>query len=87
MKHKYDVVASMGKYTDKKTGEEKYKNQKIGVIVEKDNGHLDIKLELVPVGWNGWASLYPAKMNEGQYQQAKESVQAAGGFEEDSIPF
>ena len=50
-----DVVAITGKYTDK-NGNEKNRYQKIGIVIDTKNGQM-LKLESIPVGWDGWAYL------------------------------
>jgi len=52
---KYEVVANGGTYTNK-NGEEKKRWVKCGVVMENDRG-LSLKMESVPVGWDGWAIL------------------------------
>jgi len=52
---KYDVTAVTGKYTDS-TGKEKNRYMTVGAIIETKNGPM-LKLEAVPLGWNGWAYL------------------------------
>ncbi len=64
MSKKYDVVAVTGKYTNQ-AGEEKNRYLTIGAIISTKNGHM-LKLETVPVGWDGWAYL-----NEPQAKDAK----------------
>jgi hypothetical protein len=66
---KYDVVAVTGKYTDS-NGEEKSRYMNIGAVIQTKNGFM-LKLEGVPVGWDGWAYL-----NE---PQAKEQKPASKG--------
>lgn len=56
MSKKFDVVAITGKYQDR-DGNEKNRYTNIGVVIETSKG-LSLKLESVPVGWDGWAGLY-----------------------------
>lgn len=56
---KFDVVAITGKYQDR-DGNDKNRYTNIGVVIETDKG-LSLKLEAVPVGWDGWAGLYEPK--------------------------
>lgn len=51
----YEVIATTGTYTNK-NGEEKKRWQKIGVVMQGNKG-LTLKMESVPVGWDGWATL------------------------------
>ena len=55
MSRKYEVTAITGKYTDK-NGQEKSRYQTIGAVIETKNGPM-LKLEAVPIGWDGWAYL------------------------------
>jgi len=50
----YEVIATTGTYTNK-NGEEKKRWQKIGVVMQGNKG-LTLKMESVPVGWDGWAT-------------------------------
>lgn len=94
MARKYEVTAITGKYTDN-SGQEKNRYQTIGAVIEGKNG-LMLKLEAVPIGWDGWAYLNDPKPRDGQQapqQQRQPQRQQAnpdpGGFEgmDDSIPF
>lgn len=52
--HRYDVcIKQPGK------GEKVYW-KKIGVVLQGDKG-FSMKLEFIPVGWDGWASLFEPK--------------------------
>lgn len=93
-KKKYEVVAVTGKYTDNE-GNEKSRYQNIGVILETKNGHM-LKLEAVPVGWDGWAYLNEPREREqsggtsrGSSRPARQATSAkpSAEMEEDSIPF
>jgi hypothetical protein len=53
---KYDVICKNGSYTDK-TGAEKTKWLKVGVCMDTKSGALAIKLESLPVQFDGWLSL------------------------------
>lgn len=59
---KYEVTAVTGKYTDR-DGNEKNRYVKVGVILQTKNGHM-LKLETVPIGWDGWAYLNEPKDRE-----------------------
>lgn len=72
----FDVVATVGKYTDKQ-GAEKKRYTNVGAAFEDDQGRLSIKLECIPVGpeWSGWLSLYPPKDRD-QTQQEHSAAKA-----------
>lgn len=57
MKRIKRIVATVGEYTDK-NGDTKKNYINIGTLFERPDGSLTIKLESVPLGWNGWASFY-----------------------------
>ena len=73
----HDVVAVTGKYTDK-NGKEKSRYQTIGAIIDTKNGPM-LKLESVPLGWDGWAY-----MNE---PERKERPKQEGGDDDSGVPF
>lgn len=91
MSKKFDVVAITGKYTDK-DGNEKSRYTNIGVVLETSKG-LSLKLESIPVGWDGWAGLYEPKQEQGQQRQPQRTTAprpaAGSGFDDfpDEVPF
>ena len=58
----YEVIATTGTYTNK-NGVEKKRWQKIGVVMQGNKG-LTLKMESVPVGWDGWATLAEPKARD-----------------------
>lgn len=89
MSKKYDVVVSE-KYQDR-DGNEKTRYINIGAVFETQKG-LSIKLESLPIGWNGWASFYEPKPKDGQQRQQtrSQSREPSGGhssFAGDDVPF
>lgn len=58
----YEVTAVTGKYTDR-DGNEKNRYAKLGVILQTKNGFA-LKLETVPIGWDGWAYLNEPRTDE-----------------------
>lgn len=63
----YDVVAITGKYTDRE-GNEKNRYLNIGAVIQTKNGQM-LKLEAVPVGWDGWCYLNEPKPRDEQPQR------------------
>lgn len=61
----YEVMASTGSYTDK-NGQEKKRWMKCGVVMTTKTGGLALKLEAIPVGGDGWFSLFEPKAREEQ---------------------
>lgn len=53
---KYNLVAKNGEYEDK-NGEKKTRWTKVGVVMETKTGGLAAKIELFPMGWDGWCQL------------------------------
>lgn len=84
----HDIVAVTGTYTDRE-GNEKKRYQTIGAIIDTRNGPM-IKLESVPLGWDGWAYMNEPKVKDKPHQKPGENVPAkdyeSGGFDDD-IPF
>ena len=59
----HDVVATIGSFKDRQTGEEKKRYINVGKCFTDEHGRQSIKLESMPVSpeWSGWISLYPVK--------------------------
>ena len=70
MARKFEVTAVTGKYTDN-NGQEKSRYLNIGSVIETKNG-LMLKLEAVPVGWDGWAYLNEPRPRDGQQDQPRQ---------------
>ena len=51
-----EVVCIIGKYTDK-NGQEKNQYLNIGKVIETKTGSQMIKIDSIPVGFDGWAYL------------------------------
>ena len=71
---KYELIATTGTYTNK-AGEEKKRWQKIGIVLETARG-MSIKMESVPVGWDGWAIMSEPKPKD-----------SPAAFDDDEVPF
>ncbi len=68
MSKKFDVVVTQ-RYQDRDGNEQKrYVN--IGSVIETSKG-MSIKLESIPLGWDGWAAFYEPKPREGQQSQGR----------------
>lgn len=80
MKKKFDVTATVGKYTDPQ-GEEKNRYQKCGAMFaeKQDDGTVrySIVMEAVPISpeWNGWFNCYESKPREGAKPAPKQRQQ------------
>lgn len=81
--HKFDLVATSGTYTDKQ-GNEKKRYVKCGVVMENEKGML-IKIESLPIGFNGWLSCFEPKGAEDR--GAKRPAGNSHADIDDQIPF
>lgn len=73
---RFEVVAIAEKYTDK-TGKEKNRYQRIGSIITTKNGSDMLKIENIPVGWDGWAYI----------NEPREKPKAQPYADDQDIPF
>ena len=88
MSRKFEVTAITGKYTDNQ-GNEKSRYLNIGAVIETRNG-LMLKLEAVPVGWDGWAYRNEPKPRDGQQRQqpARQQHATQRGYDDsEDVPF
>jgi hypothetical protein len=76
MKKLYDAVCVTGEYVHNGQTKKRYVN--VGVVLEGDKG-LSLKLEAIPVNFNGWINFYEPK--------PREQSQQAAGAPDDEIPF
>ena len=83
MSIKYEACARGEKYTTA-DGQEKQKWLRCGVVIEGKNG-LSLKLESLPVNFDGWLSFFEPKPREEQ-QRPQPRRQSAGAFQDD-VPF
>ena len=69
---KYLARVANGTYKDRKTGQEKTSWLTIGKVFQKDDGNLSLKLDSIPVNFNGWVSFFdPPVENERHHQPYK----------------
>lgn len=82
----HKVVATAGSYTDK-DGNEKKRYVDMGVVMETKNGPM-LKLEAIPVGWDGWAYLNdPKPREEGESERQGRPARTAPADASDDRPF
>jgi hypothetical protein len=92
MKKTHDAVYAGEKYTDRE-GNEKTRYVNVGALLQRDDGSMTLKLEAVPVGFNGWINFYEPKPKDGEQRQertrpARTAAPAgADSFADDDIPF
>ncbi|MDE3744059.1 hypothetical protein [Maribacter polysaccharolyticus] len=63
---KFKAAQATGSYTNKE-GEKKNSYVDLGVVIEKDNGHLSLKLNALPLPnekGEVWVNLFPFNKNE-----------------------
>ncbi len=83
---KHDVVATVGKYTDKNTGEEKSRFLNCGAHIVSDKGEF-LKIDTIPVGWDGWFKLMePRQRGQSSPPRQTEKPADTGDFDDD-LPF
>jgi hypothetical protein len=80
---RYDAIAKNGTYT--KDGVEKNKWVKVGVVVDTKNGGLALKIEQLPVPFDGWLQLAEPKAKE--QAPTQEYAQSQSQSPNDDIPF
>lgn len=92
MKKTHDAVYAGEKYTDRE-GNEKTRFINIGALFTRDDGSMTMKLESLPVGFNGWVNFYEPKPKDGEQRQSRPQ---RGGttkpartddFEDETVPF
>jgi hypothetical protein len=81
MKKAFDIVVTQ-EYESK--GEKKKRYINIGSAFDGDKG-MSIKIESIPLGWNGWASLYVPKPRESNETRHNENA-PVDGIDSD-VPF
>lgn len=79
---KYEVIAKAGTYKSAQ-GEEKTKWHKCGVVIDNGKG-LSLKLESLPIGFDGWLNLWEPKPKE---EAAKPDPARHFDDMRDEIPF
>ena len=85
MSIQYEVMTSTGSYTDK-NGQEKKRWVKCGVVMSTKSGGLALKLEVMPVGGDGWFSLFEPKAKDDTQQAPRKQASSAADMDSD-VPF
>jgi len=70
-----DILATVGKYKDRQTGEERKSFSKCGAAFKNEQGRIVLKIDTIPVTqeWSGWLTIYPPKgRTEGDQEDAEE---------------
>jgi hypothetical protein len=85
MSVQYEVMASTGSYTDK-NGQEKKRWVKCGVVMATKSGGLALKMETMPVGGDGWFSLFEPKPRDDAQQAPRRQAASVADMDSD-VPF
>ena len=81
---RYEVKAKNGSYKDR-NGEEKVRWHHMGVCFQNDKGQLSLKIDSIPLNWDGWVSLFEPKPKD---EKGTTSAPApANTIADDDIPF
>lgn len=89
MKKIQDAVFAGEKYTAS-NGEEKTRYINMGVLFQRDDGSLTMKLESIPVSFNGWINFYEPKPRDGEApkpERQRPQRQAPAPAPEGEVPF
>ena len=78
-----EIVAIVGKYTDRE-GKEKNQYQNMGKLIETQGGKQMIKIDVIPIGWDGWAYLNDIRPKD---SQKNEAVNSSPEVDSSDIPF
>lgn len=70
LKKTHDAVYAGEKYTDR-DGNEKTRYINVGALLERDDGSRTLKLESIPVGFNGWINFFEPRDREGGDRQQR----------------
>ena len=94
-KKTHDLVATVGSYTDRQTGEDKKRFKNCGFAFTNDKGQISIMIDALPLSreWEGWLNLYPLRENNNAQTQPQpqrqqpQQPQQPSAFDADDIPF
>jgi hypothetical protein len=82
-----EIVAIVGKYTDRE-GKEKNQYQNMGKLIETQGGKQMIKIDCIPIGFDGWAYLNdPRPRDEQPQRQQAQSALQPDDTDGGDIPF
>jgi hypothetical protein len=83
MKAVKNAVCTTGKYM--KDGVEKKQYTRVGKLFKYDDGGVVLKVEAIPVNFDGWINFYPLDDKQAATPEAPAPV--ADGIANDDIPF
>lgn len=81
----HELMARAGSYTDR-DGNEKTRWQKCGILIEKD-GKLSVKLEALPIGFDGWLSCFEPRQDDKPRPKQRQDDGSVGGMPDEDLPF
>jgi len=81
---RYDVICKNGSYS--KDGVEKTKWLKVGVCMDTKQGGLAVKIESLPIGFDGWLSLAEPKAKDGFSARGNDEM-PKNSMMDDAVPF
>ena len=70
---KFKAVQTIGKFTNDQ-GEEKFRYQQLGIVLENENGQLSLKLNALPLPnekGEVWVNFYPVESKEESSSEEK----------------
>jgi len=82
---KYDLICKTGTYKDK-NGEDKNRWSKVGVCMDTKQGGPALKIESLPIGFDGWISLAEPKPKEGFAPRGNDEMPKSSA-DLDEVPF
>jgi hypothetical protein len=83
----YEASAIADVYKDKNTGEDKKRWVKCGVVMETSNGGMALKLESLPVKFDGWLQFYVPKPRDDKPQSNNSPAPQQSTGNIDDVPF
>lgn len=83
----YEASAIADVYKDKTTGEERKRWVKCGVVMETSSGGMALKLESLPVKFDGWLQFYVPKPKDDKQQSNSAPAPQQSASDDPDIPF
>jgi len=69
------LMAKSGTYKDRETGQDKNSYTRCGVLMKNEQGEVSIKLEALPVNFDGWLNCWDLESSQAK-QAAAPKMQA-----------
>jgi hypothetical protein len=86
MKRKFEILATVGTWTDSTTGKKNKRTVAVGSIYESTHGKLVMRIDAIPVSpdWSGWMQLKPCFPELPPGRKVSPGMPAAPEEEQDS---